>query len=57
MNEPKTGWAGVSHKDEGIVKIIHDHNEYGMIYIFRYDYVSCPYAFSLGLHDHTEMIQ
>ena len=44
VNEPKTGWAGGSHKDEGIVKIIHDHDEYGMIYILRYDYVSCSYA-------------
>ena len=45
MNEPKTGWAGVSHKDEGIVKIIHDHDEYGMIYILRYDCVSRLCAF------------
>ena len=35
VSEPKTGWAGVSHKDQGIVKLIHDHDEHGTC-VIRY---------------------
>ena len=34
VSEPKTGWAGVSHKDQGIVKLIHDHDEHGTCVIW-----------------------
>lgn len=47
MSEPKTGWAGVSHTDEGIVKLIHDHDEYGKLSFsdrfFINSYIHSPY--------------
>ena len=29
VKKPKTGWAGVSHKDEGVVIGIQNNPEYG----------------------------
>jgi len=29
VSEPQSGWAGITHQDEGIVKMIKSHPEYG----------------------------
>lgn len=59
VSEPKTGWAGVSHKDEGIVKTINDHEEYGKMLFFNiclcFDSFQNNFLTFLNANDHKNI--